>query len=355
MSIHRIRPQKTFGSETEMVGAPSVTLRNGNRVTPQHYFRFDQTLESLRAILVHVECHPSILLFADKEAGNLYIQASIVGQENYPQSVGTQAKKLVYGRKWLIRGDTPTSEIIQTAFLAIKKIREHEVRELLTLKDTKTGRHSAIFSSHQDLPLMADNRQLLANQQTNGVAPLSSIVEVLELIRFDKRRIRVIDILQRSNNVIVDIALEAQKTPHKPQAPLTEFNELELSLVLKNSHGQLFLYELMEALIAHSDRFVAETFSYKGFTRFSWDNSPSQIANLSITTRPYTRDMKNARFAAVFKHANFQTDAARTPPLGQGPLAEKNRQILTQFKALEGHMPDGFLASHHSQQCINKH
>lgn len=348
MSIHYIKLRNNVsGSESPMLGAPTKRLDNGNHVIPQHYLSFNQDLDALRNILLHIECHPAILLFAGQQGDALYLQAGIIGQENYGNSVEQPPKKIVYGRKWLIAADTPTSEVIQTAFLAIKKIREHEVRELLTIKDVNTGVNSAAFSSHQDLPLMAGNRELISSPAANQ----TTIDQALALIRFEKRQFCVVNVLQRANNVIVDVVLEQARTRENSHETLEEFDEFEVTLVLKNTDGTLFIYALMEALIEHSNRFVSENFSYKGFARFSVDNSPFQIAALSVATRQYTKDLRDAQFAQVFSTNNYDVDASRKPSLGEGALADKNRAILNRFEQLDGHMPTGYL---HDEQITMK-
>ena len=95
----------------------------------------------------------------------------------------------------------------------------------------------------------------------------------------------------------------------------------------------------METIIAKSDAMVAEVFAYKGFRRFSREHHPELIAALSIALRPYGRDLADAKFAAGFKSLNYYTDAGRVPRVGQGPLAQKNRAIISAVKNLSGHMP----------------
>ena len=104
-----------------MPQAPSVLLPNGNKVVPQHYLQFKQTLLSLREIINHIDEVPSTPIFADEDEQGMYIQVGLIGRENYDRGQYSRPHKLVYGRKWRIDSDTPTSEIIQTAFLAIKK------------------------------------------------------------------------------------------------------------------------------------------------------------------------------------------------------------------------------------------
>ncbi len=92
-------------------------------------------------------------------------------------------------------------------------------------------------------------------------------------------------------------------------------------------------------LIHHSDRYVEEQFHYDGFARFSHSLDPFKIATLSLQTRPYARDMKNARFEQVFRSRNYEVDASRAAKLGTGPLAQINRKKSQAFEPLLGHLP----------------
>lgn len=42
-----------------------------------------------------------------------------------------QAKKIVYGCRWMLEPTMPISEVVQTVLLAVKKAREHELREIV--------------------------------------------------------------------------------------------------------------------------------------------------------------------------------------------------------------------------------
>ncbi len=322
-----------------MPQAPSVLLPNGNKVVPQHYLQFKQTLLSLREIINHIGEVPLTPIFADEDEQGMYIQVGLIGRENYDRGQYSRPHKLVYGRKWRIDSDTPTSEIIQTAFLAIKKAREHEVRELLTLKHIHTGRVSAPFSTHQDLPLMANNRDLLEPSYIHQEHDISAIETLLESIHFGERIVHLVNTLIRKQNSILDFRLGRAPLARQHESDLNEFDDWEFSLLVESFNPSHFLYALMDKLIAQSDAMVAEEFSYKGFKRFSRDNDPAHIASLSIALRPYERDMSNHEFATGFRELNYQTDAGRVPRLGQGALADKNRQIILSVNDLLGHMP----------------
>ncbi len=322
-----------------MPQAPSVLLPNGNRVVPQHYLQFAQTLLSLREIINDIEALPLTPIFADEDEQGMYIQVGLIGRENYDRGQYSRPHKLVYGRKWRIDSNTPTSEIIQTVFLAIKKAREHEMRELLTLKDIRTEKISAPFSTHQDSPLMANNRDLLESNNIENEADISAIQQILKSIRFGEREIYLVDALIREKNIILDFRIGSAPLARQHEGDLKEFDGWEFSLLIESFNPSHFLYALMEKFIGQSDFWVAEQFSYKGFKRFSRDNSPAKIASLSIASRPYERDMDNNEFAPRFRELNYLTDAGRVPRLGQGALAQKNRDIISSVPNLLGHMP----------------
>lgn len=102
--------------------APSVKLKNGKNCIPQHYLRYEHTLESVQNIILNCHFNKSYLIFASSEGDNIYIQIGIIGYDNYISLSKQSQKKIVYGRKWRVEPELPTSEIIQTIFLALKKL-----------------------------------------------------------------------------------------------------------------------------------------------------------------------------------------------------------------------------------------
>lgn len=345
MSIHSITASsRLYPSESSMPGSPRVCLTNGRMVVPQHYLQFHQTVGSLEALIQDIDCLPLMPIFASEDKYGMFVQVGMVGRENYDRSNSIRPQKLVYGRKWRIDHDTPTSEVIQTVFLAIKKACEHEVRELLTLKEATTGKVSTPFSTHHDLPLMSSNQDLI-NNKPSSTYRLGDIEHMLGSILFEQRKI-IIDHVwshpKKADHIIIDLRLGQAPLARQQEKDILEFDHFECSLMLSSFNPIHFLHALMDEFIRYSDHIVAESFRYQDFLRFSKDNDPHAIAALSIATRPYKRDMKDEAFANTFKQLNDATDALRAPHLGSGALADKNRRIISQVKHLTGHMPKGF-------------
>jgi hypothetical protein len=138
--------------ETPMPLAPRIPLVNGKSCIPQHYLQYEQTVDSISTILSDIDAVSDILLFCGQDDSGLYLQAGSVGPDNYKRKGEAGNRRIVYARRWRIDTYIPTSEVVQTAFLAIKKTCEHEVRELLTIRDMDSGRTGTPFSTHLDLP-----------------------------------------------------------------------------------------------------------------------------------------------------------------------------------------------------------
>lgn len=329
--------------ESPMPFAPGVMLANGNTCIPQHYLRYHHNEDSLRAIVSDIHFDDSTLIFAAEDHAGLYVQVGMIGRENYDRSNTRRARKLVYGRKWRIEADTPTSEIIQTVMLAIQKAREHEVRELLTVTDALSGKTSAPLSNHHDLPLMANNLDLVESVADIEMHDLIGATQALQGIQFGQRPLQITQYEQRQNGtVIIDLQLKPAALARSIENDLAEFNALAFSVLLEKAVASELFHEIMAALIKHSNRHIEENFLYKGCARFSRRIDPRRIAQLSIATRPYARDARNQSFTPVFKQYNYETDAARAPALGKGKLAEKNRAIIARFDRLGGHLPSGY-------------
>jgi len=327
--------------------APSVTLPNGNLAIPQHYLRFEHHLESIQEIISHISPIPLTPIFADKDEYGCYVQVGIIGEENYDRSNTILPKKIVYGRKWRVEDHTPTSEIIQTAFLAVKKLWEHEIREFFVVKEQNSNKTSALFSCHHDLPLMANNGDLIASSinthQDTQESAQEDIIQLLKRTTFKHHTFTITEFLVRRQNTIIDLHLEKPLFPmHKVHGETSRFDNFSTSLVLEQLNPSEFLYGLMDALIAYSDQLIEEGFAYKNFTRFSRQHDPLSIAALSIASRPYAEHMQDQTFASTFQKINYETDTCRVPNIGDGALAEKNRRIIDAVEGLTGHLPHGF-------------
>lgn len=305
---------------------------------PQHYYVYHQTLDSLNTILACMTSLPNLLLFAGEDQGGLYLQAGVIGHENYQLPGKSAAAKLVYGRKWRIDQDTPTSEIVQTALLALQKVREHEVRELLVWQDPASGRASTPFSCHQDIQLLT--RQL-SRQSAAAPHDTVDIPQLLAQLQFGSRRLTLQNLQTLADGrLLADIQLGA--------APdhFAEFDHQQISLLIRRFSPQRFMHDLMDALIHISHNHCRNTFLFCQVPRFSQEVDPRVIGALSVKSRPYQAHMADTEFFRTFSHINFSIDQGRVPQLGRGVLADINRRALVRHGPLEGHLPAGLVSDY---------
>lgn len=330
--------------EHVMPHAPWVRLPSGMDCIPQHYVTYQHDLASLTEIASRVSFDEHTLVFASQDNKGMYVQIGMIGRENFERGPSVRPRKLVYGRKWRIDSDTPSSEIVQTIYLAIKKAREHEVRELLTIREAQTGATSAALSNHQDLPLLAQNREWLTKPQKHSATNQRRVQQILSGLRFAERTLQVSSLHFFGGQAWVEVVAGSQPEARAEEGDLPEFNDLRLCVRFDPEQPHQLIYELMDALIQHSDRHVDETFCFDGFARFSRRIDPRLVAQLSIASRPYRRDQSNTTFYSGFQKANYETDASRAPQLGQGALAQRNRRLIQAHANLLGHMPRGYVA-----------
>ncbi|MFZ6876465.1 hypothetical protein ACO0LF_30805 [Undibacterium sp. Di27W] len=360
MSVHSLKKTTHISSintcaEKPMPHAREVQLPNGSTCMPQHYIQYQHNLVSLQEIISDISFCDNVPIFADEDRNGLFLQVGVVGRENYNRDNLIRPHKIVYGRKWRIEAYTPTSEVIQTAFLAIKKAREHEVRELLTLQDSSTGKQSAAFSSHHDLPLMARNTDLFDGSGNSAEYDIADISLCISTIRFGQRVVRLIDCTKLKNGThILELQLDEAPLVRKLEGDMPEFDQARLSLLCKKLNRNELLHEIMDNLIQLSDRHVAEHFQYQGFSRFSRQLDPFGVAKLSIACRPYSRDKANATFSKIFFDINNQVDVLRVPAIGFGTLAKINVGKLGKFNSLIGHMPKGYLSQDLRQEVSKR-
>ncbi len=316
--------------EKIMPKAPRVQLSNGAYCVPQHYLTYHHTLESVETLICDIEYDEKYVIFASQDAGGIYIQIGVVGHDNYQSSASSyqanSAKnglKLLFGRKWRVEPELPTSEIIQTVFLAIKKAREHEVRELFKLKLGKST--TTPFNSHIDLPLMAEFSDLSANKDKASAQTTinDSLENILECIQYDGCKLSLKQLEQRDNGLwLVD--LNYPKSTEQSAAD----NDTTIYLQIPDLSLNTLSRALIDELIKISDAHVDKHFSYKGYHRFDPAIDIAHIADLSQQTR---QQELAAHFAQEFSKTNYEVDQMRIPVVSSGPLAQKNKAVLEQF------------------------
>ncbi len=341
---------KLYG-EQALKGAPTVELavRAGQhkadsaskiQAVPQQFLEVSRTLESLEAILADVEFDPNYPYFAGKDGDTLYIQAGIIGVENYPGcKQPLNSPKIVYGRKWLIETATPSSEVIQTVFLATQKAREHEIREhFYLLSEDGLGR-STPFNTHMDLPLMArlegwqePSEQLTGNSTTHAMNQRDAkLHDLLRSVRFGSVEFELTSLTQIQVGCEVAIV---RLNAHNALFP--EFNDANLAVVFDGSHNH-FLHGLIEAMIQCSNQHVCEHFTYKGFARFSKSVSVKKVGEFSVQTRK-VGELEPA-FRETFRAMNSRVDSERAPRLNKRNLGRAQLEKINRFTELDGYVP----------------
>ncbi|WP_028870417.1 hypothetical protein [Psychromonas arctica] len=313
--------------EKMMPKAPKILLSNGDYCVPQHYLTYQHNLQSVEALICDIEYDPRYVVFAAQELSGIYIQVGVVGHDNYHKK-STQKEsqlKLLFGRKWRVERELPTSEIIQSVFLAIKKSREHEVRELFRL----TLNHSTTtpFNTHIDLPLMAEfyDKNKCINEPAITTTVQQQINQVLETISYDHSQLALIEAQQRPNGLwLVDI-----KVQQTQRSTLPEMSNATLYLMVDELSLNALSRALMQEFIRLSDLHVDKHFSYQGFHRFNPDINIADIADLSQQSRKHELA---AHFASEFSETNKQVDLMRIPTVKEGVLAQKHKQIIEQFQ-----------------------
>jgi hypothetical protein len=316
--------------EKIMPKAPRVQLSNGAYCVPQHYLTYHHTLQSVETLICDIDYDEKYVIFASQDSGGIYIQIGVVGHDNYQSGASSyqanSAKnglKLLFGRKWRVEPELPTSEIIQTVFLAIKKAREHEVRELFKLKLGKSS--TTPFNSHIDLPLMAEFSDLSANKDKASAQTTinDTLANILDCIQYDGCKLSLKQLEQRGNGLwLVDLSY-----PKSTEQPADD-NDTTIYLQIPDLSLNTLSRALIDELIKMSDAHVDKHFSYKGYHRFDPTIDIAHIADLSQQTR---QQELAAHFAQEFSKTNYEVDQMRIPVVSSGPLAQKNKAVLEQF------------------------
>jgi len=218
-----------------------------------------------------------------------------------------------------------TTKNRQTVFLAIKKSREHEIRELfkLTLQESVT----TPFNTHIDLPLMAEfyEKKQRATMPKIEASPEEKIANILPLITYDHSTVSLQEVQQRGNGLwLVDI-----KVNQTERSTLSEMQDRVLYLQVDSLTLNGISRALMQEFVRLSDLHVDQHFSYQGFHRFDPNIDIADIADLSQQSRKHELA---AHFASEFSKTNQEVDLKRIPTVQAGALAQKHKQIIQQFK-----------------------
>ena len=284
----------------------------------------------MEQIVLDIEYAPRFPIFVGQQEDSIYLQVGIVGYDNYQAS--EPELKIVYGRKWRVEPQLPSSEIIQTAFLAIQKAREHEIRELLSI--SHHGHKTTPFNNHHDLPLMAQQSATLSSLNKRDLlhdGP-SHVATWLNNVKYDGAQFSIIELAQRSNGSwLLDFEVHPEKN-----TSLEELYPRQGCLLLDNLHANTLYFALMDTLLSWSNSHVEENFRFQGFARFSRKNCVTAISELSVITRQREAKKIQDDFTQQFTVNNYETDQTRIPQLAEGPLKTKITQQLRALKVKHG-------------------
>ncbi|MFT6530377.1 MAG: hypothetical protein ACJAZB_002041 [Psychrosphaera sp.] len=318
--------------EIALDNTPSYKISSDQQCIPQHYLSYQHDLASVEKLIIDIEYSQQFPLFVSEDKGGIYLQVGVIGQDNYQTKDEQPKTKIVYGRKWRVEPQLPTSEIIQTALLAIKTAREHEIRELFKL--SIRSKTTTPFNNHHDLPLLSQNKDYLIEQHHQH--SWSELQQCLDNIGYDNASFFINDIQQRpSASYIVELEILPSKDTKLPEL----FAEQYITLILKTKNKNELLFELMSQLIHLSNRHVEEHFNYAGVARFSRKLEVERIAELSINTRQLHKENAPEEFTHKWKIANYETDLTRVPEIKSLALANKIKNCLAHFQPLEGVLP----------------
>ncbi|NRB37600.1 MAG: hypothetical protein HRU20_03925 [Pseudomonadales bacterium] len=324
--------------ETPIQFAPSIRLKNGRNCIPQHYLSFSHSRASVEKLVLDINYSDRYPVFVCEHETGIYIQIGIVGVDNY-QAAEQQKTKIVYGRKWHVEPELPTSEIIQTVLLAIKIAREHEERELFRFD---LGQKTCTpFNTHLDLPLMADHSDLVSSSMKKPLAMDDSdnMDRIFKALSYDGAALCLTSIqVVAAEQWLLHVSISPRPGTQLPEIK-TEHNNRGISLLIQSLDENTLYFELMQAFIRLSDRHVEEHFSYRGFRRFSHQNQVLSIAELSFYISQKKWLDNNKAFKSTFNRINSATDQSRVPRLAEGLLASKIQNQLAVFSELEGFLP----------------
>lgn len=305
--------------EIAIDNAPVLNRPNAGQCIPQHFLRYEHSFASVEAIAARISYDSRYPVFVSEDGAGIFIQIGIVGPDNYK----TSSEKLVYGRRWRVEPNLPTSEIIQTVFLALKKAREHELREIFTV--SWNGRRTTPFNGHHDLPYIARNgASFVGNSEI-------SLRGIIKSVRYDGLKFLISNRIDLPSGETVLTLSPRTKNPR-------EFAKLcndGLTFICSDLRPTTVLHALFEACLKTSDRHVDEHFLYDGFARFSHNVDILKVAEFSADVRQcpskYLPNSQASDFIHHLKSENYETDQTRIPQLSASAYNQRLNAKLERF------------------------
>ena len=310
--------------------APKAPLDNGKYCVPQHYLSYQHSISTVEELILKITYSNRYPIFVAIDNSEIYVQVGVIGADNYSQKDHNQ--KIVYGRKWRVEQNLPTSEIIQTIFLAIKKVREHEIRELFRLKIN--NKVTTPFNNHHDVPMLVNSNLKLGCSDHQISWP--DLQSELDNIRYDRASFYIQNIEKRQAHYwLIELEVLAKPTTQLPEL----LSKNIIVLVVEQLTLNEVLHQLMNQLVNLSDSHVNENFTYENVARFSKKKEVKAIATISAKTRLLHKAPEQAEFAEYWQESNYETDLTRVPKLKPSMLASHIKKQLENFAPLAGLHP----------------
>lgn len=321
-----------FKGEFAFENAPNTVLDDGRTCIPQHYLKYCHTLLSVEELLLRIEYSDRYPIFVCEDESGIYLQVGIIGEDNYANNTLDRSSKIVYGRKWRVEPQLPTSEIIQTVFLAIKTAREHEVREKFRLRINR--QITTPFNNHHDINILTNSS--LSTVYNPDEVSWAELQREFDKVSYDHASFYINNIEQRHSSCWL-IELEILESDSCQQPEILN-NKFIILLVNKLSFNEL-LYQTMAQLIQLSDRYVEDHFKFSGVARFSREYCVKSIAKISANTRFLHKSLAKFEFENNWLKSNDETDRSRAPQIRTSPLSLKIREQIASFGELKGVLP----------------
>jgi len=336
--------------------APQAQLDDGSFCVPQHYLNYQHTLASVEELILKLHYCDRYPIFVSQDNQGIYLQVGIIGVDNYSGSnyasshyeesdkssvelsddSSAKAKdkniKIMYGRKWRVEPKLPSAEIVQTAFLALKKAREHEVRELFRL--TAFNKVTTPFNTHHDLTMLIKSQTQL--ERVEQQVSWSELQSELDNLRYDQATFQIVNIENRHEKYwLLELEMLIEHLTTLPEIK----QESLVVLVLNKLTFNEVCYQLMAELIRLSDRHIDEHFTFLQVARFSQNNDIKAIARISANTRELHKSLEKSEFEKRWRNENYQVDLTRVPQLNTSVFSERIKGLLNSFSGIEGILP----------------
>lgn len=206
-------------------------------------------------------------------------QRNVSAQVQFPaadvEKPGSEPVLRTGARKWPIPANYNEGQVVQTIFMALKAVEEHEQRETFYYKGQK------VFNPHFNIGELSNYLQ--ANGIGEPEPPITTnlgFISVLNDCAYQNYRFQLVNFTPIPNTDKVTLTVELQKNQASTYQPVEDMTGKRITFVTTNKPTPM-VRNLMDAVIEESMKELRFSFKHKGIPLYSNEVSVDRLVDFS--------------------------------------------------------------------------